>query len=528
MNRSKGPLASRLRFSERGQSLAMVPAVLGLLLAASALVIDMGNLYFSYEELLSATQAAAKAGGTAMPNPNVTSVTSVADLYSGQTSSDYNYHPNLNITSVNVSFACVASTSYPKLNLPPCATSANSSYPSCGVTTANPYGGCNAIQVTEAATVTTFFAKVFGVTSLNISATASASASGGGAIPYHIMMVLDTTSSMGQGTDTGCTSGTGSYSPEQCAQFGVQTLLSELAPCATNLSSCGSNPPVDEVGLMAFPGICSDTASGVTTSNCPNATTLTNTKANSTYAPDDYTCPAKNPPIAAYNNNPEYLVLGFQNNYRSSDAAALNFSSDLVEAVGAGTNSCGMPTPGGEGTFYAGALIAAQQYLTANHTSGVQDVMIALSDGNASASSTQMGGSVKQTEKVGGMTSGSLFSSTGECTQAVNAANWAKTTTQSDGTSTKIYSVSYGSETSGCTSGETVPSIAGNPANTPCATMANISSSPLSQYFFSVPQSKSGQGTICTGAVAITQLSQVFTTIAGDLTSARLIPNSVF
>ena len=57
-----------------------------------------------------------------------------------------------------------------------------------------------------------------------------------------------------------------SYSPEQCAQFGVQTLLSQLAPCAQNLASCGSNPPVDAVGLMAFPGLCSDTASGVTTS----------------------------------------------------------------------------------------------------------------------------------------------------------------------------------------------------------------------------------------------------------------------
>ena len=93
---------------------------------------------------------------------------------------------------------------------------------------------------------------------------------------------------------------------------------------------------------------------------------------------------------------------------------------------------------------------------------------------------------------------------------------------QSDGTSTVIYSVSYGSETSGCTNGES------SSYNTPCKTMAGISSLPLSQYFFSVPQSKSGQGTICSGAVPITQLNQVFTTIGGDLQSARLIPNTVF
>ena len=55
-----------------------------------------------------------------------------------------------------------------------------------------------------------------------------------------------------------------------------------------------------------------------------------------------------------------------------------------------------MPTPGGEGTFYAGAIVAAQTYLTNNHTSHVQDIMILLSDGDATADTTQMGGNVKQ------------------------------------------------------------------------------------------------------------------------------------
>jgi hypothetical protein len=377
--------------------------------------------------------------------------------------------------------------------------------------------------VTEAATVPTFFAKLFGVNSLNISAAASSSASGGGAIPYHIMMVLDTTSSMGTGSDSGCVSGSGSsYSPEQCAQLGVQTLLGELAPCAANYSSCGSNPPVDEVGLMVFPGLCSDTNSGVTTGNCPNATTLTNTTANSTYAPKDYACPPTNPPIAQYNNNPEYLILGFQNNYRTSDTAALNWSSALVDSVGGGTSNCGVGTPGGEHTFYAGGIVAAQQYLAANHTTNVQDIIIFLSDGDANADSTQMGGSVNQTvssSNIAGM-NGSLWSSTGECTQAVNAASWAQKQTESDGTSTKIYSISYGTETSGCSTDSNM---------TPCQTMSGIASSPLSKYFFSVPQTVSGKtSTVCSGAVPITQLSQVFTTIAGDLSGARLIPNGDF
>jgi hypothetical protein len=121
---------------------------------------------------------------------------------------------------------------------------------------------------------------------------------------------------------------------------------------------------------------------------------------------------------------------------------------------------------------------------------------------------------------------GSLYSATAECTQAVNAATWAKDETNTkDSTMTKIYSVSYGSETSGCTTGESVPAIDGNGADTPCATMANIASSPLSQYFFSVPQTVHGvQGTVCKGAVSITKLDQVFQAISADLESSRLIP----
>lgn len=535
MNLTQESTAHRGRDSQSGQSLVLIAFVLLLLFAAAAVSIDMGNLYFCYSELVTATQAAANAGGTAMPNPAVASATRVADNYSGGSvvSALYNIPPNgsINITGVTVNYACVNTSTYPNLNLPPCAT--YSSVPTgCPVTASNPAGGCNAIQVIENATVSTFFAKLFGVGTINISAAASASAAGGGAIPYHIMLVMDTTSSMGSGSDTGCVAGSvNSYSPENCAQFGVQTLLSGLAPCASGLSNCGSSPAVDQVGLMVFPGLCSDTNTGIHGSqasggNCPNTTTLTNTTANLTYAPDDYLCPATDPPIANYNNNPEYLILGFSGNntaqnYRLSDTAGLNQNSNLFKTVGAGTNKCGVPTPGGEGTFYAGVITAAQQYLTANHTNGIQDVMILLSDGDPTASPAQLGGTVPQTVTFGGMKN-SLYQSTGECTQAVNAANYAKTYKEADGKSTVIYSVSYGSETSGCTAGETAP------YTTPCATMQGIASVPNSQYFFSVPNSTTKGGTICTGAVPITKLDQVFVAIKSDLQGSRLIPNSVF
>ena len=516
-------LFRRLYYEQDAQVLYLAAGALVVVLGMAALSIDIGYALHAQRELQSCADAAASAGGSAMPNGNVVSPTTVADEYTGDASAGgiYNIHHDLNITGVTVNYACVGGSTATNLNMPPCATySTLSSQPGCT-------SGCNAIQVIETAAVPTFFAKIFGIANINVTAIASASASGALPIPYHIMMVLDTTASMGSGTDTGCTTGSASYSPEQCAQMGAQVLLNNLAPCATNLTSCGSSPAVDEVGIMVFPGTCSQTLSG---GKCPTATALTNTSV-SPYASDDTSCPATDPPITMYNNDPDYLVVGFADNYRTSDAAAtLNYSAPLVESVGARTwvnasggvlesNSCGMPTPGGEGTFYAGAIISAQAYLTSYHTTGVQDIMILLSDGNASASGTQMGGSVKQSVVIAGM-NGKLYSSTAECAQAVAAASYAKTTTQSDGTATEIYSISYGSEKSGCTSGDTL---------TPCQTMAGIASSPLTQYFFSVPQTISGKtSTVCTGAVPITTLDQVFTTIAGDLMSSRLIPNADF
>lgn len=528
MKLERGSISPRVRDRERGQALVLIPTLLVALLAAAAIVVDMGNLYFTYEELVSATQAAAMAAGQALPQGNATNQ---GYAYSGWTGAPvspvYNTHPNLNVTNVAINYACVQPTLYTGIGLA-----------SCGI-----YGGqpnANVVQVTETAKASTFFAKVFGVPYLTINATATSSGNGGSLPPYHIMMVLDNTGSMSQGTDTNCTSGVpGPVSPEQCAQYGVQTLLKQLDPCSTSLASCsGAFNPVDQVGIMAFPGLCSWAAAGTTSANCPAATTLTNTSTNLTYTPDDTNCGTVRPPYTAYNNNPEYLVVPLSSDYRSSDTTSTlnggggSGSSNLVNSVGANVGNCGIyagPTPiPPEDTFYAGVITAAQQYLTQNHTSGVQDVMILLSDGdanttgchaNGSTVGMDMCGSVKQTA---GPESGSVYPGNSACTQAVAAATWAKGVVQADGTSTVIYSVSYGSEKTGCTSGETAP------YTTPCATMQGISSLPLTQYFYSVPNTTVAGGTVCANAAPITQLSQVFTSIEQHLSTGRLIPNGVF
>ena len=38
-----------------------------------------------------------------------------------------------------------------------------------------------------------------------------------------------------------------------CAKAGIRELLSGLLPCNPNLQTCGTAPPLDQVGLMVYP-----------------------------------------------------------------------------------------------------------------------------------------------------------------------------------------------------------------------------------------------------------------------------------
>ena len=539
-----------LRDGQRGQTLAMVALLLPVLLGMAALIIDLGYIYVSYQQLVSATQAAALAGGGAITNPSGPTATTFVLDYSALGTYG-NKHPNLKNVNLSVSLACVSPSSYPGLNLPPCAL-----YPSCP-------SGCNMIQVQSSATVNTFFARILGINSVTFSSSAVSSAKGGQVPPYHIMMVLDATGSMGSGTDTGCTQNGTSVTPEQCAEYGAQTLLAGLDPCSVSLTTCtASSQPGqvqnadDQVGIMIFPGLCSNTGGSETWQNCPllaTGSTLTNTIYNTTYASDEYSCPplaASKIPYAAYNNDPEYMILGFQSNYRFSDTSGLNTGSNIFKTVGVGTNNCGIaPDNVHYDTFYAGVIQAAQDYLAQNNTPGVQNIIIFLSDGDANTVANSPCAAGGQADMCGNVAQvdGPCASSTApcgvvtgipvgvyppldDCEQAVQATTYAKAQ------KTLVYSVSYGSELTGCASDKTTYNF--KPATityhgdgnytTPCATMQGMASLPLSQYFFSVPNSAQAGGTICSNAVPITTLNQVFTTIQGDLTVSRLVPQGDF
>jgi Flp pilus assembly protein TadG len=464
----------RLLKDERGQMLPMMALLLVGMIGTAAMSIDLGRAFVSYRALQASTNAAALAGAQSLPNS--TAATAAATYSSG--TGDKNANANLsNVTMVN---------GYPKLL---CLTTLTNVGMAC-VAPAN----ANAIQVKQQTTVPMLFAPIFGKTSLTLTATATASMRGSGLIPYNVAIIVDTTASMSDtDSDSQC-----STTRLACSLAGVQTFLHQLAPCLSDETTCGAAVngvvahPVDQVSLFTFPNMTVGTVS------------------------KEWDCGTGDPTIAPYTfpsstgssytpSTDTYQVVNFASDYRLSDTSStLNSTSDLVISVGGKAGCPGMGDPGGEGTYYAGVIYAAQAALTAQQVANPnsQNVLILISDGDASATSSAMPGA--------STTSGTYPSTKQQCHQAIEAAAAAASA------GTKVYAVAYGAEASGCST-DTSPSI------TPCNTMKGIASAP--QYFFSDYTQSGTTGSCISASQPTSNLNQIFTDIAGDLTVARLIPN---
>ena len=136
-----------------------------------------------------------------------------------------------------------------------------------------------------------------------------------------------------------------------------------------------------------------------------------------------------------------YQITNFLSDYRTSNSAtSLNSNSALVQAAG-GVIGCGSMTApnydGVYGTYYAGAIYAAQSALVAEKAAnpGSENVIIILSDGDATAPQNNGNNTVMGSPATG---NGQYPSWVGECGQAVVAAKYA--TSQG----TLVYSVAYG------------------------------------------------------------------------------------
>jgi len=327
----------------------------------------------------------------------------------------------------------------------------------------------NAIVVKQQATVPLFFAPILGMSTTTISASATAGRAGGSAKPADVVLILDTTASMNT-SDSACS--VSSATRLTCAVSGLQTLLK------------GFLPSQDQVALMVFPGLTS-----------------------STQPSNEYDCSSSTPSssaIAKYSQTsptPVYLIVPFSTDYQSS-AGVLNTSSNLVKAARAGASGCtqGLSAIGGVGTYYADAVTAAQSYLTSSGRSGVAKVLVLLSDGDASASSSNI----------------SAAKLNNQCAQAVTAAAAAKTA------GTSVYTIAYGASTT--TSGSAASCSTDSPAISACQTLKNMASS--SDNFYSDTSGTSTGGGTCSSTNSLNDLIEIFNDIGVSLSGARLLPDN--
>ena len=292
MPRSATP---RLR-DESGQAIVLVAISVVVLLAMAGFVIDVGQAYVAKRELQASVDAAALAGAEDLPD--IAAATNSARQYSSSPGQK-NARPHLPNVTTAVTPKCFSS-----LNSLPC----------------NPVNG---IVVKETASVPTSFLRVFGIRSLDVHATGSASMKGGAQLPLDIMVVADRTGSMCQ-----------PCSKIQSAKDGILEFLSAM------------RPSVDKIGLEILPPATS-------------VGTRCNSSSNSNY--DN----ASNP----------YVVANLANDFRTSDTSPLNASSQLVKTV-----NC--LSTGGI-TSYATAIDDAQAALDAQGRGNAQDVIIFFTDGEA-------------------------------------------------------------------------------------------------------------------------------------------------
>jgi Flp pilus assembly protein TadG len=519
---------------ERGQALPVIMFGLTAFLGFAGVSIEVGHGYYAAQMLQASTNAAALAGAAGLPNQ--TTATTYATNYSS-ISTDENANGIMTVQSTGLVTGFYCSSTVSGWGTP-CQDN-NGNYTS---------SGANVMTVTQTAKVPTWLAGMFGVANFNISTKATAAMAGGQYTPDNIAIVVDTTASMAAndpGTQTACSN----KSQIACALLGAQKLLTQLNPCSSGTTCTTGSKPVNTVSLFVFPSVLGTTAS------------------------KDYTCPTSNPTIEPYtfqnttaaapNFNPPatyaYQITNWATDYRTSvGATLLNPSSDIVIAVGdSGVGGCpGVSAPGGYGTYYAQAIYTAQAALIAEQTAepGSSNVMIILSDGDATAcaanGNTAAGACNTKADLVvqTGYLNGTIAASPGNCTAAHNCSPTSYTYPSAVGecgqavvaaqaaaaAGTKVETIGYGSETSGCTTDATYSATvssttyagtgwgatgAWKAGDSPCQALAAMAAG--LQFFYS----DDGNGCVSPDNGSITQLNQIFGAITNGLSSPRLLPN---
>jgi hypothetical protein len=522
---------------ESGQVLPLVGVLMIGLLGMVAFGLDVGHAVYSQRELQQATDATALAAAQAMSRPgnttsNINGGSAASPTGSGGVVASYssatgglNERASLPGVSVTSTMKCLQTLETQGL--------------SCVGTI--PF---NAVQVTQTVSLKTLFGSMIGMKTVPLNAVATAAIRGGGPRPSNVAVIMDTTLSMNI-YDSNC-----SNTQMQCALNGFQILLKSLNPCGLYQTDCSpvngvATNSFDRVALFTFPNVTVGTASVDASCTRPiqgNMPSIFNvspygnitmmTGATNASWPGIPVAVAYSAPVAGAasyaptgNNTATYQITGFLSDYRTSDASTtLNPGSALVKAAGASPN-CGAMAPsnfdGDYGTYYAGAIYAAQASLvnTQAQNPGSENILIILGDGDShspqsncyvSSSLTCLGSFNVFGSPASG--NGSYPSWVSQCQQAVTAAQAASST------GTIVYTVAYGaSAITGC------GTDSGTYRNNPCDAMAAMASAP--QDFYSDWKQTGSDGT-CTSSQPVVSLNDIFTSIAQTLTTARLIPNN--
>ncbi len=495
---------------ERGQALIwLTMGLFGscLLFGIAAFALDTGHAMMVRKQLQASADAAALAAAQHLSDGTYESV---AMTYSDEgTTNGYGY----TVDTPVITARCSTTIEGPPWNIPCTSTEPNM------------------ITVQETATMKTFFAAAIGFKTLKVNAVSAAS-KGAKPQPYNIAILLDTTNSMTL-YDSNC-----GATQEACAENAVATIMEGLAPTQ------------DNVALFTFPAI--------KVPSLASDYTCTGKRANG--AP--YTFPA--PGLTTLETMPftttsggtsttvqtTYQILGFLNNYRSSDTAtSINSSSDLTKAIGEASGCPGLVPNDTQNTYFASTIYQAQGALLAEQAAnvGTKNAMIILSDGNATAVnnsyfSDMAAGTAATTGCATGQTCQGVNNSSnglypnlqGECGQAVDAAAAAQ------GAGTLIFSIAYGSpstSTGGGTYGNggncgTDVGAGQHPGITPCQDMQQMStgwnSTPQDTSHFFSDYYNAAQGDAGCQAAGpnntITSLQDIAASIVGLLSGVRLIP----
>jgi hypothetical protein len=205
------------RSDESGQILTLTAVAVVLMLCCVGLVVDVGHAMLVQRQLQAGVDAAALAGVQHLPDKPVAET--VAVQY-GPTPGNKNSVNTVNNATTTAEATCLAGV------------------PGCN----RRDGGYNGIVVNAKSRVPTFFGKIIGINSMEVSAKAVA-CSPCSVKPLDIMLVLDRTGSMC--APVSC-SNPNNLSDLRYARLGIETFLTHL------------DPSLDKVGLALFPPVLAD------------------------------------------------------------------------------------------------------------------------------------------------------------------------------------------------------------------------------------------------------------------------------